>query len=114
MDSMRARALRVLTALAVMAPYAQATGTFKDVPCEIIRSINLAITAIGAALVTIMFIFGGLKYMFSADDPGGRKSGKNTCIHAIIGGILIIVWTGIRGMLTAASPAFLDWGGCGI
>src|SRR5512140_185134 len=59
--------------------------------CTILLSIKTVITTIGSTLVVIMFVYGGLKYTFSADDAGGRKQGKMTCIHAVIGGILIVI-----------------------
>jgi hypothetical protein len=66
-----------------------ATVTMKDQVCTWVNMILETILVIGPALLVIMFTYGGLKYVYSAGDPGGRKSGKLTCIHAIIGGILL-------------------------
>jgi len=66
-----------------------AQNPIKNNVCTWINMVKDTIMAIGPALVLIMFTYGGIKYVFSADDPGGRKAGKMTCIHAIIGGILI-------------------------
>ena len=71
---------------------AQCTGvgsTMRTCVCTWVNMVGQTIFAIGPALVLIMFTYGGVKYVFSADDPGGRKAGKMTCIHAIIGGIII-------------------------
>lgn len=45
--------------------------------------------AAGATLITVMFIYGGLRYVYGADDPGTRKQAKSICINALVGGILI-------------------------
>ena len=41
------------------------------------------------ALALLMFIYGGAKYAYAADDPGGRKAGKNIAINALIGFIIV-------------------------
>jgi len=74
---------------AALAQPATATIDFTSVPCAVILEISNALVTIGGTLVIIMFLYGGLKYVFSADDAGGRKQGKTICIAAIIGGILI-------------------------
>jgi hypothetical protein len=58
-----------------------------------------------------MFLYGATKYAMSADNPGGRKQGKDIIIHAIIGGIIFALWAAISVLLnigTAGSP----WGFC--
>jgi hypothetical protein len=59
--------------------------------CNILLQVNDLLTAIGPTLVLVMFTYGGIKYVFSADDPGGRKQGKMICIHAVIGGIILVL-----------------------
>ena len=73
--------------------------TLSDKVCDILNAIKTVLETIGGMIVIIMFVYGGLQYIFSADDPGGRKSGKNTCIHAIIGGIILAVAQGFIDML---------------
>jgi len=92
----------LLVVLVLWAADVAATGStaVKDIVCPILRSIEWVLISVASALVVVMFIYGGLKYVFSADDPGGRKSGKNTCIHAVIGGIIVVVATSITGLLT--------------
>jgi hypothetical protein len=63
--------------------------------CSVIFPVWDTLKAAGQALVLLMFVYGGTKYAYSADDPGGRKQGKNICIHAIIGGILISLTSGV-------------------
>jgi hypothetical protein len=77
--------------LLALSTTAIAGATIKSTVCSVIDDVADAILAIGGTLVVIMFVYGGTKYTFSADDPGGRKSGKMTCIHAMIGGILIML-----------------------
>jgi hypothetical protein len=68
--------------------------------CYVINTALYALAVIGPTLVVVMFFYGAAKYIFSADDPGGRKAGKNTIIHSIIGGILILLAnTYIKGAL---------------
>jgi len=66
-----------------------------DVPCQIIVAIWDALRAVGPALVATFFIYGAVKYTYSADDPGGRKQGKTIMIHSIIGFILMALLAGI-------------------
>jgi hypothetical protein len=55
---------------------------------------------IGPTLCVMMFIYGGVKYAFSADDPAGRKAGKMTCIHSIIGGVLLLLVDWVLTMIS--------------
>ncbi len=76
------------------------------VVCPILIAIQTVLVTMASALVAVMFVYGGIKYTFSADDPGGRKAGKNTCIHAVIGGILVLVATSVVDMIgLIACPA---------
>jgi hypothetical protein len=75
-----------------------------DIVCDIIDQVKFVLETIGPALVVVMFTYGGVKYVFSADDPGGRKAAKNTCIHAIVGGIIILLGSWVTGLFA---------GGCG-
>jgi hypothetical protein len=75
-----------------------------DICDEIVKPVFEAVTAAGGTLVLIMFAYGGAKYAYSADNPGAAKQGKTICVHAIIGGILLILWEAVRTVLTGA-----DW-----
>jgi hypothetical protein len=70
-----------------------------DIVCDIIDQVKFVLETIGPALVVVMFTYGGVKYVFSADDPGGRKAAKNTCIHAVIGGIIILLGSWVAGFV---------------
>lgn len=106
------RALVLLT-LTFSASYVSASGLsiIKDIPCSILSMIYDTMTAVAGTLVFLMFIYGGLKYAFSSDDPGGRKQGKMICIHATIGGILIAVWSAIQSSLSGLAT-WLSFTGC--
>jgi hypothetical protein len=78
------------------------TTSIKDIPCSVIKAVADAMKAIGASLVAIMFIYGGVKYIYSADDPGGRKQGKNMVIHAIIGSLIMGLLAVIVSMVGAS------------
>jgi len=67
--------------------------------CTVMCTVQYLVQSIGGTLVLLMFIYGGLKYVFSADDAGGRKQGKMTCIHAVIGGIIIVMATSLTALI---------------
>jgi len=93
----------VLFSLLIIDVQALAASDYIKAPvCSIMIAVKTAIEALGGTLVIIMFTYGGLKYIFSADDAGGRKAGKMTCIHAVIGGILVVLASNIMAMLTSA------------
>ena len=64
-------------------------ANIEDVPCSVIVGVWDAVRAIVPALIAIMFMYGAAKYVYSAEEPGGRQQGKTICIHAIIGGIIM-------------------------
>jgi hypothetical protein len=68
--------------------FASAQIDFKTIPCSIITQVFQTFNAVMPALVMIMFSYGAVKYIYSADDAGGRKQGKTIIIHALIGGII--------------------------
>ena len=68
-----------------------AANVIEDTVCTVICLVLGAFTTIGSTFVTLMFIYGGLTYVYSADNPGGRKKGRDICIHAIIGAILVVL-----------------------
>jgi len=87
---------------------ASCSGTMCSIVCKVINSVYFTLDTIAPTLVILMFIYGGVKYTFSADDPGGRKAGKMTCIHALIGGILIIIGrTFVSTVVTGGCPTGL-------
>jgi uncharacterized membrane-anchored protein len=59
--------------------------------CSIIRPIWTTLATIAPLFVGGMFMYGASKYIYSAEDPGGRKQGKEMCIHALIGAIMLVL-----------------------
>ena len=76
-------------------------ATMQRIVCDVIVAVYGTLMLVAPSLVLIMFIYGGVKYTFSADDPGGRKQAKMTCIHAIIGGILLVLIAWVRTTVLA-------------
>jgi hypothetical protein len=64
-------------------------GDIIAVPCVIIRGVMEALQRIAPAIIMLMFLYGAARYAYSADDPGGRKQGKNILIHTLIGSLII-------------------------
>jgi hypothetical protein len=50
------------------------------------------------AIAALMFVYGGAKYVYSAEDPGGRKQAKSIAVNAIIGLLIVILSQGIVQM----------------
>ncbi|HHQ44992.1 MAG TPA: hypothetical protein ENN13_02530 [Candidatus Altiarchaeales archaeon] len=48
-----------------------------------------AVITLAIPLATLMFIYGGARYVYSADDPGGRKAAKKICVHSLVGLIIV-------------------------
>jgi hypothetical protein len=77
-------------------------------PAQIIKNVICGLAAevrlLAGVLATLMFIYGGAKYAYSADDPGARKQAKNIAVGAIIGAIIV---ASAGGLVTAIAG-----GGC--
>jgi hypothetical protein len=93
------RMISAALAACASAGFAAAAADIHTVPCLIIEGVWNALTVIVPSLITLMFLFGAAKYAYSANDPGGRKQGKNICIHAMIGGILFLLTWAVMDLL---------------
>ncbi|MFH1404209.1 MAG: TrbC/VirB2 family protein [Candidatus Altiarchaeota archaeon] len=75
-------------------------------PAAIIKGLICSIwtdfTKLIGPLATLMFVYGGAKYAYSADDPGGRKQAKAICINAIIG---LLIAASARAIVAAAGAS---------
>ncbi len=64
-------------------------------PIENINSLlcNLicSLASIGPALCALVMLYGGLRYVTSADDPGARSAARSIITNALIGLILILI-----------------------
>ncbi|MFC2162069.1 hypothetical protein ACFLRF_00175 [Candidatus Altiarchaeota archaeon] len=78
-----------LIILIYLTGYAQAVN-----PAEIIRQLICQIwvdlQGVIWGLAVLMFLYGGAKYAYSADDPGGRKQARSIAIHALVGLIIVV------------------------
>ena len=62
-----------------------AAGVIKTVICTLVPQVM----SLARALAILMFIYGGAKYAYSADDPGGRKQARSIAVNAMIGAIIV-------------------------
>lgn len=83
-----------------------------NIVCSVIQPVYKALRVATPTLVGLMFMYGAVKYAFSADDPGGRKQAKSIMIHAVIAGILfgLITWVlgtvlGVNGLIDTCLKA---------
>ena len=62
-----------------------AAETIAKVLCSLVPEV----ISLSYALAFAVFLYGGAKYAYSADDPGGRKQGKSIAVNALIGFIIV-------------------------
>jgi hypothetical protein len=53
------------------------------------KTLIIAFRDIGNGLAAVMFLYGGAKYIYTADDPGGRKQAMGICVAAIVAFLII-------------------------
>ena len=90
----------------ILAPSTASASDAAAIIASVICGLVPEVIDLARALAILMFIYGGAKYAYSADDPGGRKQGKMTCIHAIIGGILLMIAMAIADLATNNIAAY--------
>ncbi len=90
--------------LLASAASAQLVDTFRRTPCRILMNFYNAMDVVIPSLVFIMMVYGAIRYAYGADDPGGRKSGKNIFIQAIVGGLLFLMYTAVMTLIFGAAP----------
>jgi len=66
------------------------TDVTNPINCLLCRILTI-LWGIVAAIATFVIVLAGLKWIGSADDPGGRAQAKATIVHAIIGLIIVTV-----------------------
>jgi len=93
----------VLVALCNMALAAQ---DIQDAVCGVLEAIYTPLLMIGASLVLLMITYAGVRYVYSADDPGGRKQAKSMIVNAIIGGILLMIAVALSDLATNNIAAY--------
>ncbi|HHQ44994.1 MAG TPA: hypothetical protein ENN13_02540 [Candidatus Altiarchaeales archaeon] len=87
---------------------ASSTNPIVSTVCDVLCVVLTALDTIGGTLVIIMFLYGGLTYVYSADNPGGRKKGRDICVHSLIGGILIVLAGHALGWVGLSSNCICD------
>jgi cbb3-type cytochrome oxidase subunit 3 len=81
-----------LSLLAIFAMAATVSaGTIRQIVCPTLVQVIEAFMAIGPTMVLLMFLYGGVRYIYGADDPGVRKQAKSIVINSVIGGMLLIL-----------------------
>ncbi len=92
MDGKRPVLLVALACLALMALATPVSAGYLD-PIRNFICVDLvgAIRRIGNTLGILMFVYGGAKYAYSADDPGARKQALGICSAAVIAMIIIMI-----------------------
>jgi hypothetical protein len=102
-------AVKAVAAASLAAGYASAAVNVATVIKGVICSLIGDVIQLAWALAILMFIYGGAKYAYSADDPGGRKQAKSIAINAMIGMMIVgVAKTLIENIAGAGSLA-----GCG-
>jgi len=61
---------------------------------------------IAGALAAVMIVYAGIKWIGSSDDPGARKSAKETIIHAVVALVIIVVAARIVDLLIAGEKCW--------
>ncbi|MFH0859710.1 MAG: pilin [Candidatus Altiarchaeota archaeon] len=65
-----------------------------------------ALKNIVGALAAVVFVYSGVEYVISQDDPGKRKNARDMMIYALVGIILV----GIAATIIGAVPGFTGLG----
>ncbi|MFH0861901.1 MAG: hypothetical protein V1875_02620 [Candidatus Altiarchaeota archaeon] len=99
MKTIQGKLMRAAAAGALM-PYALAqavSAAYLTVINGFICSLIGSFQIMGNSIAIIMFVYGGIKYIYTADDPGGRKQAMGICVAAIIAMIIIQAARGVIG-----------------
>jgi hypothetical protein len=59
---------------------AEYLGGINAFVCKLMTSF----TTMGYSIALLMFVYGGVRYVYLSDDPGGRKQAMGICIAAIV------------------------------
>lgn len=66
--------------------------------CSLARSFRI----MGYSIGMLMFVYGAVRYVYTADDPGGRKQAIGVCIAAVIGMMIIAMASTVIASLRAS------------
>ncbi len=81
-----------------------ATTNAAAIIANVICSLVPDLLSLARVIAILFFIYGGAKFAFAADDPGGRKQGKQIAIHALIGFIIVAASEAIVQAISGVDP----------
>ena len=85
--TLRLLALSLILACALATP---ASAGYLDPVIDFVTArLMVSIEIIGNSIAIVMFIYGAIKYAYTADDPGGRKQAMGICVAAIVALMII-------------------------
>ena len=93
---------------------AQIGVTIQTRICPVIYSIFDALWKVASTLVLLMMIYAGVKYVYSADDPGGRKQARSIIVNSLIGGIIVAILTTLFALIFTAGSFYSGYGCPGV
>ena len=92
----------IFIALIILPGLVSAGGLDLTPILDFVCALKDVFVVVGASLVLLMITYAGVRYVYSADDPGGRKQAISTLVNAIIGGILLMI---ADAVISLASPS---------
>ena len=86
------KVLTASAALAAVASTVSAGGSYLQPVIDFVdQQLTHSIKVIGLSLSVLMFVYGAAKYVYTVDDPGGRKQAMGICVASLIAMIIIYV-----------------------
>jgi hypothetical protein len=88
-------------AVYALSSYASAAflTTIINFACRLVTSFRM----MGNSLAIVMFVYGAARYVYTADDPGGRKQAISICVACIMALLIIQMATVIIGAVGAST-----------
>jgi hypothetical protein len=87
------------SALALGALSTFASATYLTVINTFICDMAISFKLMGNSIAIVMFVYGAAKYIYTADDPGGRKQAMSICIACIVALLIIQATSGVIGQI---------------
>jgi len=96
----RAQKAAVLALALLSHPASAAVSTLVGAVCNL----YFQVVKIAAPLAFVVFAYGGVQWVYSADDPGGRKKARGIMITAIVGLLIVLIAKDLVTALTNETP----------
>jgi len=99
----------ILVYVVFLAAAADDTEVSEDIRvkvCKVLSGILPILIATGYGLALVMLTYGGVRYIYHADDPGGRKEAKSIVVNGIIGAILVTIAYFITVLIIGSGSVF--------